>query len=122
MDSSAKPGKSAERLFPFVARARLLIVGRETMARNKRHLQCVLISEDLSEGSREEILRDFAAYPVLQRYTSSDFERFFGVRNAKVIGLKKSSLAKSIYGELKEFRVNKPPPSGAESGAAKQSG
>jgi hypothetical protein len=115
---SNKGGKSAERLFPFVARARLLLVGRDTLARNKRHLQCVLISEDISEGSRAEILRDFANYPVIQRYSSAQFEEFFGVRNAKVLGLKKSSLAKSIYSELKEFRLNKPPPGAAKPGAA----
>jgi hypothetical protein len=117
---SAEPStraKSVERLFPFVVRARLLLVGRETLARSKRKLQCVLISEDISEGSRAEILREFSDYPVVQQFSSADFEKFFGVRNAKVLGLKKSSLAKAIYGELKEFRLNKPPP-----GAGKQSG
>ena len=115
-----KPARPVERLFPFVARARLLIVGREGLARNKRHLQCVLISTDISEGSRDQILRDFADYPVLQRFSSAQFEEYFGVRNAKVLGLKKSSLAKSIYAELKEFRLNKP--GIAKPGAANQSG
>jgi hypothetical protein len=103
-----QPSKAIERLFPFAVRARLLIVGREGLARSKRRLQCILISEDISEGSRAEILRDFADYPVLQRYSSAQFQEFFAVRNAKVIGFKKSSLAKSIYAELKEFRLNKP--------------
>ena len=48
----------------------MLIVGREGLARNKRHLQCVLISTDISPGSRDQILRDFADYPVLQRFSS----------------------------------------------------
>jgi hypothetical protein len=117
-----KSGKTVERLFPFVVRARLLIVGRESLSHSKRKLQCVLISEDISEGSRAEILREFVDYPVLQRYSSAQLEEFFGARNAKVLGFKKSSLAKSIYGELKEFRLNKPPPSVAKPGAAKQSG
>lgn len=110
---SPKPSKPVERLFPFVVRARLLIAGRESLARTKRQLQCILISEDISESSRAEILRDFPDYPVLQRYTSAQFEEYFGIRNAKVVGFKKSSLAKSIYAELKEFRLNKPKP-GAE--------
>lgn len=122
MATPANPGKSAERLFPFVVRARLLMVGRETLERSKRLLQCILISEDISEGSREEILREFAAYPVIQRYTAAEYEKFFGVRNAKVIGLKKSSLAKSIYGELKEFRLNKPPANVEKPGPEKKSG
>ena len=107
-DESSKTAKPPERLFPFVVRARLLIVGREALARSKRQLQCVLISTDISEGSRNQILRDFADYPVLQRYSSAQFEEYFGVRNAKVLGLRKSSLARSIYAELKEFRLNKP--------------
>ena len=89
-----KPGKSVERLFPFAVRARLLLVGRETLAHSKRKLQCILISEDISDGSRDEILQDFKDYPVLQHFTTLQFESFFGLRNTKVIGLKKSSLAK----------------------------
>jgi hypothetical protein len=104
-----KPPKPVERLFPFVVRARLLLAGREVLARTKRQLQCILISEDISEASRAEILQDFKDYPVLQRYNTAQFEQFFGIRNAKVVGFKKSSLAKSIYAELKEFRLNKPP-------------
>ena len=116
-------GKSVERLFPFVVRARLLLVGRETLARSKRNLQCVLISEDISAGSKEEVLRDLRAYPILQHYQSAQLEQFFGVRNAKVVGFKKSSLAKSIYSELKEFRVNTPaPPRHPASGDEAKSG
>lgn len=107
-------GKSVERLFPFVVRARMLLVGRETLARSKRELQCVLITEDISPGSKEEVLRAFKDYPVLQRFQSAQFEEFFGVRNAKVVGFKKSSLAKSIYSELKRFRINAPAASKAE--------
>ena len=68
-EDAPRSGKSVERLFPFVARARLLLVGRERLAHSKRDLQCVLISEDISENSRAEVLRDFADYPVLQRYS-----------------------------------------------------
>jgi hypothetical protein len=84
------------------------MVGREALARNKRNLQWVLITTDLSEGSREQVLKDFAAYPIVQHFTSADFEKFFAARNAKVVGFAKSTLAKSIYAELKESRINKP--------------
>lgn len=103
-------GKAVERLFPFVIRAKKLLVGRETLIRSKSKLQFVLITEDISSGSREEVLRDFSSYPVLQKFTAGDLEKFFGIRNAKVIGFAKSSLAKSIYAELKEFRLNAPAP------------
>src|SRR4051812_33783485 len=102
--------KPVERLFPFVIRAKKLLVGRETLSRSKSKLQFVLITTDISEGSREEVLREFSAYPVLQKYTAAELETLFGLRKAKVIGFAKSSLAKSIYAELKEFRLNAPAP------------
>ena len=102
------PAKPVERLFPFVLRSRNLLVGRETLRRNKRRLHFVLITRDLSEQSRAEVLKDFAHYPVVQLFTSADLEKFFGAKGAKVIGFQKSSLAQSIYAELKQHRLNKP--------------
>ena len=106
MERSDPGGKSVERLFPFLVRARKLIVGREALVRSRRRLHSILIATDISENSKQEILREFADYPILQKYTSREFEEFFGVRNAKVLGFEKSSLAQSIYGELKSTRIN----------------
>ena len=99
--------RSVERLFSFVQRSRILIVGRETLARSKSRLHFVLITRDLSETSRTEVLSDYAHYPVVQHYTSQELEKFFGIRGAKVIGFGKSDLARSIYAELKQHRINK---------------
>ena len=103
-----KPAKPVERLFPFVLRSRNFMVGRETLRRNKSRLHFVLITHDLSDQSRTEVLADFAHYPILQHYTSTELEGFFGVKGTKVIGFAKSSLAQSIYAEMKEHRLNKP--------------
>jgi len=100
--------RSVERLFPFVLRARAIMVGRESLRRTKSRLHFVLITTDISDASKEEILRDFAHYPVLQQYTSEDLERHFNVRGAKVVGFAKSGLAQSIYAELKAHRINRP--------------
>jgi hypothetical protein len=102
------PTKPVERLFPFVMRSRILLVGRETLGRSKSKLHFVLITLDISEQSRAEVLADFAHYPVVQLYTSAELEKFFGVKGAKVIGFQKSGLAQSIYAELKQHRFNKP--------------
>ena len=102
------PAKPVERLFPFVLRSRSLLVGRDTLRRNKSRLHFVLITRDLSEPSRAEVLSDFAHYPVVQHYTSEDLEQFFGVKGTKVLGFGKSGLAQSIYAELKQYRLNKP--------------
>ncbi len=103
----AGPKKPVERLFPFVLRSRILIVGGENLSRSKSKLHFVLITNDLSKSSQEAILQEFAYYPLIQHYTSADLERLFQLKGAKVIGFQKSDLAKSIYAELKEFRINR---------------
>lgn len=107
-------GKVVERMFPFVLRAKILIVGRESLKHSKRRLHFVLVTHDLSENSRAAILKEFAFYPIVQHYTSGDLETHFGVTGAKVIGFAKSGLAQSIYAELKPHRINKAPVSRAE--------
>ena len=102
------PVKPVERLFPFVMRSRALLVGRDTLRRSKSRLHFVLITLDISEQSRAEVLSDFAHYPVVQLYTSAELEQYFGVKGAKVIGFQKSGLAQSVYAELKQHRLNKP--------------
>ena len=106
--SDATPAKSVERLFPFVLKSRALLIGRDTLRRSKGKLHFVLITTDISDGSREEILKDFAHYPVVQKYTSAELDTFFGIKGAKVIGFTKSGLAQSIYAEMKASRINQP--------------
>jgi hypothetical protein len=102
------PAGPVERLFTFVLRSRILIAGRDMLARSKSKLHFVLIACDLSENSRLEILSGFAHYPIVQHYTGQELENFFGIRGAKVIGFAKSHLAQSLYAELKEYRINSP--------------
>jgi hypothetical protein len=100
--------KPIERLFPFVLRSRILVHGRDALLRSKRRLHFILITTDISERSRDEVLADFCHYPVVQYFTPADLERHFGVKAKKVVGFTKSGLAQSIYAELKEHRLNKP--------------
>jgi len=95
-------------MFPFVLRSRILLTGRETLQRSKSKLHFVLVTHDLSERGRAEVLSDFAHYPVVQHYTSEELEKFFDIKGAKVIGFAKSGLAQSLYAELKQHRINKP--------------
>jgi hypothetical protein len=103
------PTHPVERLFPFVLKTKSLLVGRDTLRANKGKLHFVLIATDIAEASREEVLRDFTHYPVVQYFTAADFEKFFAVKGAKAVGFTKSGLAQSIYAELKAHRLNKPP-------------
>ena len=97
-----------ERMFPFVLKTRALLVGRDTLRSNKGKLHFVLITTDIAEASREEVLKDFSHYPVVQYFTAAEFEKFFSVKGAKAVGFTKSGLAQSIYAELKAHRINKP--------------
>jgi len=106
--SDAESAKSVERLFPFVLRARGLLVGRETLRRSKSRLHFILITRDLSPNSRALVLKDFEHYPIVEHYTAAELETFFGVKGTKVIGFAKSGLAQSIYAELKGHRINRP--------------
>lgn len=103
---SGETSRPVERLFPFAMRSRIVMTGRENLARSKGRLHFVLITTDVSENSRDEILRDFSHYPVVQHFTSADLEKHFQLRNTKVIGFQKSGLAQSIYAELKASRIN----------------
>lgn len=102
------PSQPVERLFPFVLRSGILVIGRDALRRRKGKLHFVLITTDISARSREEILQDFAHYPVVQHYQAADLERLFNVRGAKAIGFAKAGLAQSIYAELKPWRINQP--------------
>ena len=100
--------KNVERLFPFVLKARGLLVGREALRTNRGKLHFVLITEDIAEASRVEVLKDFLHYPVVQYFSSADLEKFFAIKGAKAVGFTKSGLAQSIYAELKSHRINQP--------------
>jgi len=106
--SGAAPAKPVERLFPFVLKSRALLVGRDTLYRSRSKLHFVLVTTDISENSRAQILSSFSHYPIVQKYTSAELAFFFGITGAKVVGFAKSGLAQSIYAELKQFRINYP--------------
>lgn len=97
-----------EQLFEAAVKTNLLLVGRETVRRSKSILHFVLITTDIIDNHREEVLTELRHYPVVQHYSAADFERLFKVKGAKTVGFAKSELAKSIYAELKSFRINQP--------------
>ena len=109
-EPTAKTATQAEKLFPFVLRSRKLVVGRDNLFRNKSKLQFLLITTDISENSREEMLQKFGDKPIVQVYTAPELEKFFQVYNTKVIGFVKSPLATTIYQGLREHRLNRGQP------------
>jgi hypothetical protein len=106
--SGEVPASRIEQLFAIAVQSKLLLIGREALRRNKSHLHFVLIATDIIANHREEVLADFKHYPVVQHFTATDFKRLFQIEGAKTVGFAKSELAKSIYAELKPYRINEP--------------
>ncbi len=98
--------RNVERLFPFTRRAGILVVGRQNLLRGKKRLHFILMTCDISDNSRREILHDFAGIPIVQCYHVDEMEQFFGLHNCKVLGFSRSSLAVSIFRELKVHRAD----------------
>ncbi len=101
---------AAERLFPFAIKARLLVVGRERLQHDRKKLQFLLVTTDISENSRREMQRGVAPLPVVQHYTSTEVEKLLQLKNTKVLGFKQSPLSRSIFEGLNEFLLQPPPP------------
>ncbi len=100
--------KKPERLFPFIKRARALIVGQHVILRSKSQLQFVLLTHDISDRGKSEALRKFKHYPIVQHFRSTDIHEHFDLRGVKLLGFRKSGLSKSLYAELKKYRINEP--------------
>jgi hypothetical protein len=102
------PTPLIEQLLALALESRLLLIGREAVRKNKSHLHFVLIATDIIAKHREEVLAENKHYPVVQHFTAADFERLFKIEGAKTVGFAKSEIAKSIYAELKSYRINAP--------------
>ena len=73
-----------ERPFPFSPGAPgKFMIGREVVYRNRHRLQFVLITEDLAENSKKEILESFRHYPIVQHYNTPEIQKFLGAQNRK---------------------------------------
>jgi len=82
------------------------MVGRELIKRRKSELQFVWITEDISDTSKQEILSEFKHYPIVQCFTSDFIENCLNLRRTKIVAFKKSDLSRSMYRELKPWRIN----------------
>ncbi len=95
-----------EKLAPFMVRARIVVVGRERLARLRKKLAFVLVTEDISANSLRKILECFPC-DVVRVFLAPDLERMFGYRNTKVVGFRRSDLARAARRALAECVVTR---------------
>ena len=88
------------KLAPFARRSGTAITGRERLARLRKKLEFILVTEDLTENSRRKLTSVFSC-PIVTYLTSADVERLFGFRGTKVVGFTKSPLARTLLTALR---------------------
>jgi hypothetical protein len=83
----------------------VIVPGGDSVARLTRKLEFVLIATDLAARSRSELEHKLGEVPYFICYTSAELQQFFSIPGAKVLGFKKSDIARSIRRELKESQT-----------------
>ena len=104
-----------EKIVPFMLRAKNVEVGRDRLSQIRNRLAFLLVTEELSENSRDKILRTFPC-PVYQALTMADIARLFGFQGTKVLGFRRSSLSSAAQRVFKGRMLPKPMPAPAGPG------
>ena len=92
--------ETLKKLAPFMLKSRVVEVGRDRLLQIRKQLAFLLVTTDLSENSREAVLREFPC-PVYQCLTSGDIEQIFGFHGTKIVGFHRSPLASSVLPDLR---------------------
>lgn len=92
------------KLAPFMRRSGQLEVGRERLLQVRKHLLCLLVTEDLAANSLRKLKEEFSC-PVYRHFSMADIERFFGYTGTKVLGFRRSSLSSTLQAMLKPYQV-----------------
>ena len=105
--SSSELFESLTRVAPFALRARAVSTGREKLLQHRNQLAFLIVTEDLSDNSRREVLRDFPC-PIYQALTTEQVETLFQFHNTKLLGFARSALSAQIQKLLKGHRLVAP--------------
>ncbi len=84
-----------KKLAPFVVRSHAAVTGRQKLVQQQRKLAFVLMTMDVSENSRKEVLRELFC-PVYQALTMAEVEELFHLTNTKILGFRLGGMATSL--------------------------
>jgi len=83
-------------ILPFAFKSGAVVIGRNSLSRARKKLLFLLITTDISDNSRNEILNQFSELPVVELYHSTELADRFGLHNCKVLGFKNSGITQRI--------------------------
>lgn len=84
-----------KKLAPFVVRSHAAVTGRLKLVQQQRKLAFVLMTTDVSENSRKEVLRELFC-PVYQALTMAEVEELFHLSNTKILGFRLGGMGASL--------------------------
>ena len=94
------------KIAPFMRKAGMVVVGRERLFQLRNKLAYILITDDISENTRQMVLETFRC-PVYQCLNSDDIEKLFNYKGTKLLGFRRSPMSNSALADLRPFLVKK---------------
>lgn len=94
------------KIAPFMRKAGVVVVGRERLLQLRNRLAYVLITNDISENTRQMVVETFKC-PVYQCLTSEDIEKLFNYKGTKLLGFRRSPMSNAVLADIRPFIVKK---------------
>jgi hypothetical protein len=95
-----------EKLSPFMLRAGIIEVGRDRLKQVAHKLAFLLVTEELSFNSLQELLTSFDC-PIYRCLTALDVEKYFHYRGTKVLGFRRCDLSVQLVKALKGYEIKR---------------
>ncbi|MCQ2397476.1 MAG: Gfo/Idh/MocA family oxidoreductase [Lentisphaeria bacterium] len=84
-----------KKLAPFAVRAGIAETGRQRLLQHRNKLAFILITEDISDNSRDEAISDFPC-PIYKALTMENIAELFGFKGTKMVGFRRNVLSSQI--------------------------
>ncbi|MCR4573119.1 MAG: Gfo/Idh/MocA family oxidoreductase [Lentisphaeria bacterium] len=95
-----------EKLSPFMLRSGIIEVGRDRLKQVAHKLAFLLVTEDLSSNSLQELLETFDC-PIFRYLTMADVAKYFNYQGTKVLGFRRNELSAQVMKALKGYGVTR---------------
>lgn len=95
-----------DKLAPFMLRAGIIEVGRDRLKQVAHKLAFLLVTEELSYNSLQELLISFDC-PIYRYLTTLELDKYFHFKGTKVLGFRRNELSVQVMKALKGYEVKR---------------